>query len=77
MEILRDILQRPELFLGPFGGLLLSLLFCFLFLRRFEKTLEHLFRVFETELEICHHRYDFMLTELMKLKDRKASHDRD
>ncbi len=55
-------------FIGPFGGMALSVSFSFLFLKRFEKTTERLFDVFQTELELCHHRYDFVLTELMKLK---------
>lgn len=55
-------------YLGPFGGMILSVSFSFLFLKRFEKTTEKLFEVFQTELELCHHRYDFVLSELMRLK---------
>ncbi len=65
-----EFLKYPEVLLGPLGGLVLSLIFCFQFLRKFESTTTRLFQVFETELEICHHRYNFVLTELMKLKSK-------
>ncbi len=64
------LLHHPEFLLGPLGGLLLSLIFCFQFFKKFEATTEQLFQIFETELELCHHRYNFVLTELMKLKNK-------
>ncbi len=66
-----NFFHDPELLLGPLGGLVLSLSFSFLLLKKFESVTEQLFRIFETELELCHHRYNFVLTELMKLKDRR------
>ena len=65
-----NLLEHSELLLGPLGGLLLSIVFCFQFLKRFEKMTEHLVQVMETELELCHHRYDFLLVELMKLRGK-------
>jgi len=61
-------LWNVNTYVGPLGGLMLSLSFSLLFLKRFERTTERLFEVFQTELELCHHRYDFVLAELMKLK---------
>ncbi|MBK8191074.1 MAG: hypothetical protein IPK79_11570 [Vampirovibrionales bacterium] len=59
-----------EQFLGPLGGLILSLFFCFVFLRRFEKATERLLNVLETELELSHYRHDQALSELMKLIEK-------
>jgi len=62
----------PEFFLGPLGGLALSLYFSCRFLHRFEETTEQLVHAFQGELEGCNRRYEFVLSELMKLKERKA-----
>ena len=60
----------PELLLGPLSGLTISLFFCHKFLVKFEKTTERLVSAFESELDVCNRRYNYMLTELMKLKHR-------
>lgn len=60
----------PELLLGPLSGLIISLFFCYRFLVKFEKTTERLVSAFESELEVCNRRYNYILTELMKLKHR-------
>jgi len=60
-----------EALLGPLSGLALSLFFCFQFLTRFEKTTEQLVSAFKAELEECNKRYEYLLKELMKLKESK------
>lgn len=66
-----DPLISPEFFLGPLSGLSISLYFSFRFLKRFEKTTEQLVSAFQHELENCNRRYEYILSELMKLKDIK------
>ncbi len=70
-----ETLFTTEMLIGPLSGLAISLFFCFAFLRRFEATLERLLSVFETELELCHHRHSLLLTELTKIKMHQSPQD--
>ena len=72
MKELFSPLLTPEFFLGPLSGLALSLYFSCRFLQRFEQTTQQLVNAFQAELEGCNRRYEFILSELMKLKERKA-----
>ena len=59
-----------DILLGPLSGLAISLFFCFCFLKRFESTTERLVLVFEKEVDECNKRYAFLLSELIKLRER-------
>lgn len=60
-----------DILLGPLSGLAISLFFCFSFLKRFENTTERLVLAFEKEVEECNKRYAFLLSELIKLRERQ------
>lgn len=66
-------LVSPDFFVGPLSGLSISLYFSFRFLKRFERTTEQLVHAFQHELDGCNQRYEYVLMELMKLKDGKTS----
>ena len=64
-------LLKPEMMLGPTAGLAISLYFSFPFLKKFEATTDKLVEAFKIELAECNTRYEFVLTELLKLKESK------
>lgn len=64
-----DILEIIQMG-GQYGGLLLAIYICYQFMTRFEKTTERLIGAFEQEVKACEERYNIVMTELLKLKER-------
>jgi len=59
----------PELILGPLGGFVLTIYFCFRFLNRFEAMTKEMMDTFRLEIQHCESRYRQVLDELLRLKE--------
>jgi hypothetical protein len=68
--------ENPDLLLGPFSGLMISLLGCGYFMHRFNKSQAHLLQMaqamsemHQAEISTCNKRFDFLLSEILKIKE--------